>query len=180
MAKLGKDLKLETLIDNIKGIYESNNLLEILSDFERVLDNLDMYAYLNWGNGELVEGPVSSRHWVSAKFMWPKKLTPDPAFLNRLSNNGIDFDVKTDSFERSIHVKNHDDFKPGTFYPKQVKHPVWVIEIWIPKFMIQEVEQGYIELGGEKLDMNDIDEAYANDLDKEGVTGNDTEDKYSE
>jgi hypothetical protein len=180
MEQLGKDLKLEHLIDNIKGIYESNNLLEILMDFERVLDNLDIYAYVNWAKGELVEGPISSRHWVSARFMWPKKLPPDPAFLNRLKNNGIDFKIKKDKFKRSIHVKNYDDFKPGTFYPKQVAHPVWTVEIWIPKFMISEVEQGYMELGGQKLDMNDINDAYDKDLDKEGITGSNTENKFSE
>ena len=178
--KLSKDVELENLIDNIRGVYESSNLLDILGDFERVLDNLDMYAYLNWGKGELVNGPISSRHWISAKFMWPKKMPPDPMFLNRLANNGIDFDVQTSNFKRAIKVTSYDDFKPGTFFPKLVKHPVWTIEIWIPKYMAQEVQQGYMDLGGEQIDMADLDDAYDKDLDQEGVTGNDTEDDYSE
>jgi len=178
--KLKKDLELSELIDNIKGVYESTNLLEILGDFERVLDNLDMYAYLNWGKGELVEGPISSRHWISATFMWPKKMPPDPLFLNRLENNGIQYDIKKSFFKRAIKVKSQSDFEPGTFFPKLVKHPIWTIEIWIPKYMAQEVQQGYLDLGGEKLDMDDLDDAYDKDLQKEGVTGSDTEEDYSE
>jgi len=173
-------VELKNLIDNIKGIYESANLIEILSDFERVLDNLDMYAYINWEKGELVEGPISSRHWVTAKFMWPKKLPPDPLFINRMISNGIEVTVGKDILKRSIQVKKYDDFKPGTFFPKLVKHPIWTIEIHIPRYMLQEVQQGYVEMGGEKLDLDDLDTAYDQDLDKNGTTGEETEENFSQ
>lgn len=181
MQDLSKnEIKLESLIDNLRGVYQSENLVEILEDYERVLDNLDMYAYLNWGKGELIEGPISSRHWVTAKFMWPKKMPPDPLFFNRLENNGIDFKVTTGTFKRPIEIESYEDFQPGTFYPKMAQHPVWCVEICIPKFMIQEVEQGYVSIDGEEIKMDDLDEAYDNDLDKEGVVNQDTEDNYSE
>jgi hypothetical protein len=64
-----KEFELKTLIDNVQGVHDSNNLLETLMDFERVLDELDCYAFPNWIKGELVEGPITSRHWVSATFM---------------------------------------------------------------------------------------------------------------
>jgi len=43
--------------DNIRDIYMSEGSLLTLLDFERVLDELDMYAFENWEIGELVSGP---------------------------------------------------------------------------------------------------------------------------
>lgn len=181
MKKYSNSIELQKLIENIKGIYDSNNLLETLTDFERVLDNLDVYAFPNWRYGELAEGPVSSRHWVTAKFIWPKKLPPDPKFINRMLNNGIDCDVYQSKLVTPVKVEDYDDFKPGTFYPKKASHPIWVIEICIPKHMIHNVEKGYMELGGERIDLNDLDSAYEQDLDSQGVMEREDEDqKYNE
>ena len=49
------------IIGNIEQIYGSNNSLNILKDFERVLDELDVYVYDGWLDGELVAGPNESR-----------------------------------------------------------------------------------------------------------------------
>lgn len=173
-----KTVELKELIENIKGIYESTNLLQILTDFERVLDNLDIYAYKNWGKGELAEGPVSTRYWVTCKFIWPKKMPPDPVFVKRLQNNGIDVTVSTGHLNRPKHVETKEDFKPGTYYPKMIKHPVWVMEISIPKHLTQEIEKGYLEIGEEKLDLDDLDKAYDQDLDKQGAVNQDTEQNF--
>jgi hypothetical protein len=40
--------------ENIKDIYMSEGSLLTLLDFERVLDELDLYAFKNWQIGELV------------------------------------------------------------------------------------------------------------------------------
>ena len=45
------------IIKNIESIYESDVAFTVLKDFERVLDDLDIYVYDNWGEGELVAGP---------------------------------------------------------------------------------------------------------------------------
>ena len=50
------------IISNIESIYESDTALSVLKDFERVLDELDLYVYANWEDGELVEGPMITRH----------------------------------------------------------------------------------------------------------------------
>ena len=43
--------------DNIRDIYMSDGSLTTLLDFERVLDEVDIYAFKNWEIGELVAGP---------------------------------------------------------------------------------------------------------------------------
>ena len=45
------------VIKNIQSIYESDVSFQVLKDFERVLDDLDLYVYENWMDGELVSGP---------------------------------------------------------------------------------------------------------------------------
>ena len=42
-------------VKNIKRIYMSDASLEILLDFERVLDSMDLYVFPHWKLGELVE-----------------------------------------------------------------------------------------------------------------------------
>ena len=43
------------IIKNVEGIYESNTAFQVLKDFERVLDELDLYVYKNWEDGELLK-----------------------------------------------------------------------------------------------------------------------------
>ena len=65
------------VIKNIQSIYESDMAFTVLKDFERVLDDLDIYVYENWADGELVSGPNISRHWVTCSFMWDRDKMPD-------------------------------------------------------------------------------------------------------
>ena len=45
----------ETINSNINSIHGSETLLDLLLEWEDVLDNLDIYAFKNWKNGELVD-----------------------------------------------------------------------------------------------------------------------------
>jgi len=76
------------ILQNIENIYGSNNSLKLLKDFERVLDELDLYVYENWIDGELLEGPKESRYFISCKFMWPEKKMPNPKGGMRLLDYG--------------------------------------------------------------------------------------------
>ena len=70
--------------ENIRDIYLSEGSLLTLLDYERVLDELDLYAFRNWQLGELVQGPDIGRYKVGCIFMWPEKLMPDPRGARRL------------------------------------------------------------------------------------------------
>jgi hypothetical protein len=43
-----------SIVNTIKGIYTSDGSMSVLIDFERVLDNADLYAYKNWIMGCLL------------------------------------------------------------------------------------------------------------------------------
>ena len=74
--------------DNIRDIYLSEGSLLTLLDFERVLDELDIYAFKNWEIGELVAGPEIGKYTVTVTFMWPEKMMPDPRGAVRLGEQG--------------------------------------------------------------------------------------------
>ena len=53
------------IIRNVQSLYALGPTLGILKDFERVLDELDVYVFDNWPEGELLEGPIDARHFVT-------------------------------------------------------------------------------------------------------------------
>jgi hypothetical protein len=77
-------MDVKDIVDNTKRIYMSDSSMETLMDFERVLDEVDLYAFKNWKKGELVEGPIKTAHWIECSFMWPHKAMPDPDGAKRL------------------------------------------------------------------------------------------------
>lgn len=131
------------VIDNINNIYNNNNSLEILKDFERVFDELDTYVFENWENGELVRGPVVERHWVTCEFMWPYKKMPDPEAAKRLNEYGCQVLYKKDRLITPRKIKTPDDFRPGSKKGKLDEEPIWIVEIQMPKKLILDVFRGY-------------------------------------
>ena len=76
------------IIRNVQSLYAVGPTLTILKDFERVIDELDVYVFANWEDGELLSGPVDSRHFVTCSFMWPADKMPDPSGGKRLLDRG--------------------------------------------------------------------------------------------
>lgn len=157
------------IIDTIKGVYTSDGSINTLLDFERVLDESDLYAFKNWILGELVDGPDIKKYTVSCVFMYPEKLMPDPRGGKRLLHLGCKIHFKKTTIEVPIEVEDQDDFNPGTHYPKMVEKPIWLVRIEIPKELMNEIREGSIDLAGQTLDLDELDDAYDEDLDKEGT-----------
>lgn len=150
---------IKKILDNTKEIYMTDSSLETLLDFERVLDDLDLYAFDNWKRGELVEGPVYEKYFVTCTFMYDYKNMPDPAGGERLLNYGCEITYKKDTLEYPVDVKSYTDFKPGTKMPRMVSKPIWLVTITMPKQLMSDIEQGSIELENGLLDQEDIEQA---------------------
>lgn len=151
-------------------IYNSDNSLQMLLDMERVLDSLDLYVFEHWDLGELLEGPNSNRHWVWAKFYWPEQFMPNPEGARRLLNSGIMVEFSKSKIKTPVKVHSYADFKPGTRIQKTKEQPIWVVEISVPKRLMSNLLKGSVELGGEDVDLSDLDKAYDSDLQKAGVS----------
>lgn len=153
--------------DNIKDLYMSDGSILSLLDFERVLDELDLYAFKNWQLGELVAGPEISRYKVSCTFMYPEKLMPDPRGGRRLLPFDCDVKYKKTTIKIPIKVETPDDFIPGTHKARLVEKPVWLVEITMPKSLMTDIRTGSIELEDQTIDLEELDQAYEEDLDQE-------------
>jgi len=161
------DVDFVSIIDTVKGIMTSDGSISMLLDFERVLDELDIYAFKNWELGELVQGPNLGRYTVKCMFMWPKGLMPDPRAVKRILIIGGKVKFAKTTIKVPVAVKNYDDLVPGTNYPKWSPRKVWLVEIELPLSMIDDYKEGSIDLAGQNIDLDDIDRAYDEDLDKE-------------
>lgn len=148
------------VIENTKEIFMTDSSLNTLLDFERVLDELDLYVFKNWKDGELVEGPIYEKYFVTCTFMWPYKMMPDPRGGERLLDYDCEIYYSKDLLEYPVKVKDPDDFEPGTKMPKMAKTPVWLVKIVMPKKLMQEIQQGSLELESATLDMEDVEKAY--------------------
>lgn len=160
---MGTNLK--DIISNVKDIYESESNLATLLDFERVVDELDVYAFKNWKLGELVQGPDYEKYFVTCTFMWPYKAMPDPRGGEQLLNYNCLVQYKKDKLEFPIKVKSPDDFKPGTKVAKRTSVDVWLVSITMPKKLMTEIRQGAVELEDDVVDEQDLDRAYEEGLD---------------
>jgi hypothetical protein len=161
--------------DNIRNIYMSEGSLLTLLDFERVLDELDVYAFKNWIIGELVSGPELTKYRVSCIFMWPEKLMPDPRGGRRL----LPFDCEVKYMKKKIRIpikiEDPSDYRPGTHKAKIIERPVWLVEITMPKALMSDIRTGSIEMEDQEINLQDLDDAYQQDLDKEELQQDDTQ-----
>jgi hypothetical protein len=156
-----------SVISTVKGIYTSDGSMSTLLDFERVLDEADLYAFRNWELGELVQGPDVKRYSVKCVFMWPYKLMPDPRGALRLDTIGCTVQFGKAEIQVPVEIQNYDDYVPGTRYPKMKPKKVWFVSIEIPKELLDDIKEGSIDLADQTIDLEEIDDAYDEDLDKE-------------
>lgn len=163
--KFFNDIDFVSIVDTIKNIYASDGSMSTLLDYERVLDEADLYAFKNWKYGELVEGPDVGRYSAKCIFMWPYKLMPDPRGGVRLTKIGCKVKYGKGEIKVPVEVKDYDDFQPGTRYPKMHNRKVWFVEIVIPFELMEDIKEGSIDLADQTIDLSEIQDAYDSDLD---------------
>jgi hypothetical protein len=130
------------VIKNLQTLSENNTAFKVLKDFERVIDELDIYVFKNWEDGELVEGPKVNRYDVACKFMWPRESMPDPKGGKRLVDYGCKVIFNKEYILMPRKIKDPGDFRPGTKKGMIDPVPVWIVEIVMPKKLMQDVYVG--------------------------------------
>jgi hypothetical protein len=153
--------------ENIRDIYLSEGSLLTLLDFERVLDELDLYAFKNWQIGELVSGPDIGKYRVTCIFMWPERLMPDPRGARRLLPFDCKVRYKRTQMQVPMKIVDPDDYRPGTKKARLIQKKIWLVEISMPKALISDIRTGSVELEDQDIDLADLDQAYEQDLDQE-------------
>ena len=150
------------LIKNLQTLTVTDSSFQVLKDFERVIDELDLYVFKNWEEGELLAGPEVNRYTVTCKFMWPREEMPDPSAAARLLDYGCKVSYQKDNILIPRKVYDPDDFRPGTKKGKIDAHPIWVVTISMPKKLMQDIYQGKMDKENQALaDMMRYDQSGA-------------------
>lgn len=148
---------LDSIKQTLVNISKDNGILEMLIEFERTLDNLEIFAYKNWILGELVDGPHVGRYWFNTVWMFPMAMMPDPNAGLRLTKIGAKVSFKKGVFSKPVKVHGPEDWAdPTSKRAKMAEHDVWLVTIELPiKYINRGLEQG------EALIQSDIDAANA-------------------
>ena len=111
------------IIRNVQTLYAVGPTLGILKDFERVVDELDVYVFTNWGDK-----------------------MPDPVGGKRLTDKGCKVTFKKDELLKPRAIKSPEDYRPGTTKGKIDAHDIWIVEIRMPKQLIGNIKHGNDEI----------------------------------
>lgn len=169
----------QDLNDHLRKVSEGESLLDMLLEFEGILDEVDLYAYKNWIKGEILEGPDVGRHWVTAKFMYMSEDMPDPSGAERLMSRGIKVKFCREELKYPKKIKTWNDVDQsrsfnagiggyatgslggvGYVKPKTMTDKVWIVEITMPRKYVDNTIQDYVDVGDDEfIDTDAIDTA---------------------
>ena len=145
---------LDSIKQTLVGISKGDTILDTLLEFERTLDNAEIFAYKNWILGELVEGPTIGRYWYSTVWMYPYAMMPDPDAGLRLTKLGAKVNFRKGVFKRPVKVKGPEDWvDPQSKRAKMVDSDVWLVTIELP---LKYINRGLQDL--DDIIQKDIDD----------------------
>lgn len=128
----------------VRRIKENDSLLKILIQIEDFLDSLDLYAFKNWIEGEIVAGPNVGRYWISIVLKYPYNLMPDPRGGMRMVNRDVRVHFRT-SFELVPLPMNEPTDYPDAYpqvewQPRLDRSRIWLITLDIPRRFIDDIQ----------------------------------------
>ena len=161
------------ILNNLRANTSRDSALEMLMDFERVMDNANIYAYKNWMEGEIVEGPHIDRYWVTVTLMYYKNQMPDPEGAMRLTRNGCKVYFAEEEYITAARLRSPDDSegqdgadgkRPGQTRAKRVIKPVWLVTIVMPRKYMNDVEAAKLRVDDQGIDSNAVEQAYTDEI----------------
>ena len=159
------------VIDNLRSIDGNGTLLDILLEFEHMLDEQGMYGYENWKLGEVAHGPKLSRYWLNVVLMYPYLKMPNPRAALRLKNIGCDVKFKKGTLKVPVTVKSQEDLDAKK-KPKLKNHTVWLVDVWMPRKFVDEALTNRNVVDGD-INQSELSKAYETGLDDETNIGQD-------
>ncbi len=116
----------------------SNNMQATLIQIEDFLDSNNIYAFDNWFEGIVWDGPNISRYWIDITLKYPYNLMPQPKAVERLIDMGVITTFKKSTEFEAIKVKKTSDLDPVTRKPKEEEKDIWLIKLKIPRRLIED------------------------------------------
>ena len=161
------------ILNNLRANTSRDSALETLMDFERVMDNANIYAYKNWMEGEIVEGPHIDRYWVTVTLMYHQVQMPDPEGAMRLTRNGCKVYFAEEDYITAAKLKTPDDSegqdgadgkRPGQSRAKRIVKPDWLVTVVMPRKYMNDVEAAKLRVDDQNIDSNAVEKAYSDEI----------------
>lgn len=129
---------------------DAPHLLDLLLQVEDVLDSLDLYVFKNWFKGEVVEGPIVHRYWMSISLRYPIEKMPDPRGAKRMLKQ----DILT--FYSKVVVSDNEETDNKT--EQDPTH--WVVEIRVPRRLVADINAAELDFyDDDEIDIEDVQDA---------------------
>jgi hypothetical protein len=118
----------------------SETLTDVLIRVEDFFDSLDLYVFKNWIDGEIVDGPVVKRYWVSIILQYDYKDMPDPTGAERLMSRGCKVQFWKAQKEEPRDPQNASDYRQDGRGHKPIMDnaDIWLVEVQVPRRFIEE------------------------------------------
>jgi hypothetical protein len=173
-------IDINEIVATISGVKKNRNTLDLLLEFEGVLDDLNIYAYENWIKGEVIKGPIISKYWVEVYIMYPEKQMPNPVATDRLTQHGCHVFFNKDTLTSNVKIKKMDDLttdpdREGKHVPKTKEMVVYVVKIVMPRHLLTDYNVKKISAMTGEIDLDDVVDAYDQGLDVDRNARNDDE-----
>lgn len=161
------------ILDHLEGTVGRDSALETLMQVDNVLDRLNVYAYKNWIEGEVVDGPQIERYWVTVTLMYPYKLMPDPDGAVRILDFGGKVYYAKDTLVTAAKLVTPDDseapdgadgMRPGQARAKKVERPVWLVTLELPRDTMDAMEIAKQRVDDIDIDSDAVESAYDDGL----------------
>lgn len=155
------------IVKQIKKNITRGNSVDVLKQIDAVLDSLNVYAYKNWIEGEIVDGPHIERYWVTVTLMYDYKQMPDPEGALRITNNGGKVYYGQDVLVSAATLRSPDDVdmggdprRPQASTAKKVKRKIWLVTIEIPRQFMDSFSLDRLQTDDIEVDNDKIEQAY--------------------
>ena len=172
---------IEGIVSTIADIKRNKTSLDILLEFEGILDRLHIYAYENWIHGEVIKGPIISKYWVEIYLMYPKTKAPNEEGFKRLLKHGCLAYIKDEKLAQSVKISTPFDLVPAEDdtnrrIPKTEHIDVCVIKIVIPKHLLNDYNLDRLgAFSDEDVNLDELVSAYEQGFDVEQTERDESE-----
>lgn len=136
----------ESIRKNYQYVIGDVSSIDYLLECESILADTGVYAYKNWYNAEIVEGPIISNYWVDIALMYDADAAPDMSGVRRLDNYGIRYSKRKDSFNETP-LPTAEELADNPSEPvESVVHDVVIVTLRFPKRLINSQIREYLNL----------------------------------
>lgn len=159
-----------TIYKNTRNVNENTNKLDAAMEVAAFLEQMGAFAFEHWIDAEVVYGPVIEKFYVTMKLMFPKKMPPDLAVIERLCNLDCIVTLEEDTYKRVVHVREKSDNDIhgmrtySGFQKKLCEHKVWIIDMKIPQRFLSLDGNTVYNIDGDDILYSDIEAIYDEDV----------------